>query len=72
MVDEYEVYNKVCKDRFDKMERKQDKLEDLMQEVREKVFNGLGARMELNTKLIILMLTVLVLGIGGMILQRFL
>ncbi len=42
MTDTFEVYETICKDRFNKQEETLDELRDLISGLREKVFNGMS------------------------------
>jgi len=59
----YELYEQVCKERFEKLEKGQDDIKKDVGAIREKIFNGMSNRIEANTKLILLILTGVVLSI---------
>ena len=59
----YELYEKVCKERFEKLEIGQKDIKKDVGAIREKIFNGLETHVKLNTKLIFLILTGVVLSI---------
>ena len=67
-----EWYKEVCGPKFKDIKDGQDEIQKSIAEIRERIFNGMGERIKLNTKLIILILAGVIFSIAAPIVLNLL
>lgn len=70
-MDNSELYEKICSDRFKKLEEGQGDIKKEIMIIREKIFNGLEHHASLNTKLILVILSGVIISIVVPLVRSF-